>query len=74
TGPALLIAGRGLSGAGAALITPATLSILVHLTTPEHRARALASWTLAIGLGGLAGNLGGGLIGQYLSWRALFAV
>ncbi|WP_239146311.1 MFS transporter, partial [Streptomyces sp. SID10815] len=41
---------------------------------PEHRARALASWTLAIGLGGLAGNLGGGLIGQFLSWRALFAV
>lgn len=74
TGPAPLIAGRGLSGAGAALITPATLSILVHLAGPEHRARALASWTLAIGLGGLAGNLGGGLIGQFLSWRALFGV
>ncbi|MCL3995195.1 MFS transporter [Streptomyces lavenduligriseus] len=73
-GPALLIAGRGLSGAGAALITPATMSILVHLAGPEHRARAMASWTLAIGLGGMAGNLGGGLAGQYLSWRALFAV
>ncbi|MEU7558946.1 MFS transporter [Streptomyces eurythermus] len=73
-GPALLIAGRGLSGAGAALITPATMSILVHLAGPERRARAMASWTLAIGLGGMAGNLGGGLAGQYLSWRALFAV
>ncbi|MDN3262351.1 MFS transporter [Streptomyces sp. CSDS2] len=72
-GPALLIAGRGLSGAGAALITPATMSILVHLAGPERRARAMASWTLAIGLGGMAGNLGGGLAGQYLSWRALFA-
>ncbi|MEV4337854.1 MFS transporter [Streptomyces sp. NPDC049590] len=72
-GPALLIAGRGLSGAGAALITPATMSILVHLAGPGHRARAMASWTLAIGLGGMAGNLGGGLAGQYLSWRALFA-
>ncbi|MEU2439379.1 MFS transporter [Streptomyces rubradiris] len=72
-GPALLIAGRGLSGAGAALITPATMSILVHLAGPERRARAMASWTLAIGLGGMAGNLGGGLTGQYLSWRALFA-
>ncbi|WP_416519884.1 MFS transporter [Streptomyces achromogenes] len=71
--PALLIAGRGLSGAGAALITPATMSILVHLAGPEHRAQAMASWTLAIGLGGMAGNLGGGLAGQYLSWRALFA-
>ncbi|MGW7254085.1 MFS transporter [Streptomyces sp. NPDC054834] len=73
TDPAVLIAGRGLSGAGAALITPATLSILVHLAAPEHRARTMASWTLAVGLGGAAGNLGGGLVGQFLSWRALFA-
>lgn len=71
--PAVLIAGRGLSGAGAALITPATTSILVHLAGPQGRARAMASWTLALGLGGLAGNLGGGLVGQFLTWRALFA-
>ncbi|KUM96603.1 MFS transporter, partial [Streptomyces cellostaticus] len=74
TGPAVLIAGRGLSGAGAALITPATLSILMQLSAPEHRARSMAAWTLSIGLGGAAGNLGGGLAGQFLSWRALFAV
>ncbi|MFJ9868464.1 MFS transporter [Streptomyces sp. NPDC101165] len=73
TGPAVLIAGRGLSGAGAALITPATLSILMQLSAPEHRARSMAAWTLSIGLGGAAGNLGGGLAGQFLSWRALFA-
>lgn len=73
TDPAVLIAGRGLSGAGAALITPATMSILMHLAAPEHRARTMASWTLALALGGAAGNLGGGLVGQFLSWRALFA-
>ncbi|MEV8461331.1 MULTISPECIES: MFS transporter [Streptomyces] len=72
--PALLIAGRGVSGAGAALIMPATMSVMVQLAGPERRARAMASWTLAIGLGGLAGNLGGGLAGQFLSWRALFAL
>ncbi|MFE7167375.1 MFS transporter [Streptomyces sp. NPDC057616] len=70
--PAVLIAGRGLSGAGAALITPATLSILLRLAGPERRAQAMASWTLAIGLGGMSGNLGGGLVGQFLTWRALF--
>ncbi|WP_416974595.1 MFS transporter [Streptomyces sp. 4F14] len=70
--PALLIAGRGVSGAGAALITPATMSLVVHLAGPAHRARAMASWTLAIGLGGMAGNLGGGLAGQFLTWRWLF--
>ncbi|ARP71910.1 MFS transporter [Streptomyces pluripotens] len=72
--PAVLITGRGLSGAGAALITPATLSILMQLSAPGHRARSMAAWTLAIGLGGAAGNLGGGLAGQFLTWRALFAV
>ncbi|MFG3636522.1 MFS transporter [Streptomyces huasconensis] len=72
TTPAVLVAGRGVSGAGAALIMPATLSILLRVAPPEHRPRALAAWTLAAGLGGLAGNVGGGLAGQYLSWRALF--
>ncbi|MEV5438526.1 MFS transporter [Streptomyces sp. NPDC052682] len=71
--PALLIAGRGICGAGAALITPATLSVLLQLAGPRQRAQAMAAWTLAMGLGGLAGNLGGGLAGQFLSWRALFA-
>ncbi|MFJ6575068.1 MFS transporter [Streptomyces sp. NPDC091368] len=72
TTPALLIAGRGVSGAGAACVMPATMSILVRLAGPERRAGALASWTLAVGLGGLAGNVGGGAVGQFLSWRALF--
>ncbi|HEY8985217.1 MAG TPA: MFS transporter [Streptomyces sp.] len=72
--PALLIAGRGVSGAGAALITPATMSLVVQLAGPARRAQAMASWTLAIGLGGMVGNLGGGLVGQFLTWRALFAV
>ncbi|MGW1560965.1 MFS transporter [Streptomyces sp. NPDC002144] len=72
TGPALLVTGRGISGAGAALITPSTLSILMRLAGPEHRARALTAWTLALGIGGMAGNLGGGLVGQFLTWRALF--
>ncbi|MER7952269.1 MFS transporter [Streptomyces sp. NPDC096079] len=70
--PALLIAGRGVSGAGAACVMPATMSILVRLAGPERRAGALASWTLSAGLGGLAGNVGGGAVGEFLTWRALF--
>ncbi|GAA0267991.1 MFS transporter [Streptomyces polychromogenes] len=70
--PAVLIAGRGLCGAGAALIMPATMSVLVHLTPPARRPQALATWTLSAGLGGLAGNVGGGLAGEFLTWRALF--
>ncbi|WP_078868518.1 MFS transporter [Streptomyces sp. NRRL B-1347] len=72
TTPALLIAGRGVSGAGAALVTPATLSILMRVAAPREKPRVLAHWALSAGLGGLAGNVGGGLIGEYLPWRALF--
>lgn len=71
---AALIAGRAVCGAGAALITPGTMSVLVQLTTPARRPAALAAWTLALGLGGLFGNLGGGLVGQFASWRVLFWV
>jgi len=67
-----LIAGRAVSGAGAALVMPATMSVLVHLAGPQRRVQALASWTLAVGLGGLAGNVGGGLVAQYLPWQVLF--
>ncbi|MGW1123765.1 MFS transporter [Streptomyces sp. NPDC002526] len=72
TVPAALIAGRGICGAGAALIMPATMSLLITLTPPARRSQALATWTLAAGLGGLAGNVGGGLAGQFSTWRALF--
>ncbi|MGH4034273.1 MFS transporter [Actinomycetota bacterium Odt1-20B] len=72
--PELLIAGRGVSGAGAALIMPATMSVLLRVTPPADRPRALASWTLSLALGGLLGNIGGGLVGEYLPWRALFWV
>lgn len=72
---AVLIAGRAVSGAGAALIMPATLSIVVQLC-PDARTRAssLAAWTLSLGLGGALGNIGGGLLQQYLPWQALFWV
>lgn len=71
--PGVLIAGRAVCGTGAALITPATMSVLVHLAGgPARRTQAMTAWTLAIGAGGALGNLGGGLAGQYLGWRALF--
>ncbi|MFI6579820.1 MFS transporter [Embleya sp. NPDC050493] len=72
TNSATLIAGRGISGAGAALIMPATMSILMHVFPAERRPQAMASWTLAVGLGGLLGNVGGGLVQEYLPWQGLF--
>ncbi|MEV0644353.1 MFS transporter [Phytomonospora sp. NPDC050363] len=68
----LLITGRALSGAGAALVMPATLSIVVHVFPAERRGQAIATWTAATGAAGVLGNIGGGLVLEYFSWRGLF--
>ncbi|MEU1734092.1 MFS transporter [Streptosporangium sp. NPDC020145] len=69
-----LIAARALSGAGAAMIMPASLSITVAAHPPQRRAHAVGLWSAASGAAGVVGNVGGGLIIQYLPWQALFAV
>ncbi|MFI6514180.1 MFS transporter [Spirillospora sp. NPDC050679] len=70
-----LIAARAVQGLGAAVLAPATLTVLTT-TFPEgaERTRALAVWT-AVGLtGGAAGNLLGGLLTQAASWRWILLV
>jgi MFS family permease len=68
----VLVAGRALTGVGAALVMPATLSLMLQVSAPGERAQAIATWTAATGVAGVAGNLAGGLILQYLPWEALF--
>ncbi|TVL93214.1 MFS transporter [Streptomyces sp. SAJ15] len=68
----LLLAGRGVSGAGAALMMPATMSLLLQVTAPERRAAAIAGWSSALAVGGILGNTGGALIIEYLPWQGLF--
>ncbi|TJZ44160.1 MFS transporter [Streptomyces piniterrae] len=72
--PALpvLLAGRALAGAGAALLVPATMSVLLHSCPPDRKAGAVAAWSAAMGVGGMVGNAGGALILQYLPWQGLF--
>ena len=45
---------------GAALLVPATMSVLLHAAPPDRKAGAVAAWSTAVGAGGLAGNAGGG--------------
>lgn len=68
----LLLAGRGISGAGAALMMPATMSLLLQVTEPDRRAAAVASWSSAVAMGGILGNTGGALLLEYLPWQGLF--
>jgi len=74
TDVAVLIAGRVIAGAGAALVMPATLSLLLQVTPPARKPQAIATWTAATGAAGALGNLGGGLVLEWLSWQGLFLV
>jgi EmrB/QacA subfamily drug resistance transporter len=66
----VLIAGRMVSGVGAAAVLPTTLAILVD-GQPE-RSRAVAVWAAMTGLAAVLGNVGGGAAISYGGWRTLF--
>ena len=71
----VLIGARALQGLGAALISPAALSIIATtFAEGAERARALAVWA-AIAIGGSAvGLILGGALTQYVSWPWIFFV
>ncbi len=71
----MLIGFRALQGLGAALISPAALSIIsTTFDEGKERARALAVWA-AIAIGGSAvGLVLGGALTQAFSWRWIFFV
>jgi len=65
-----LIAARALQGVAAAVLSPASLTLLTT-TFLDHRARtrAIGIWTAMGGLGGAGGVLVGGIITNFVSWR-----
>jgi EmrB/QacA subfamily drug resistance transporter len=71
----VLIGARALQGFGAALITPAALSILTT-TFPEGKERntALGAWGAVGAFGAVAGVLLGGILTSALSWHWIFYV
>src|SRR5215213_7254358 len=71
----VLVAARAVQGAGAALVAPAALALLVA-TEPAGaaRTRALAVWTAAAAGGGASGWVLGGAISGGLGWEWVFAV
>ncbi|MCL8010676.1 MFS transporter [Streptomyces sp. AS02] len=73
--PGPVVAARCGMGAGAALLMPATLSIISNLfTEPAARRRAIALWAAVLGLGGMTGPVLGGALVEGFSWRAGFWV
>ena len=74
-GPETLICARAIQGLGAAVLSPATLTILTStFTGNRERSRALGLWSASLASGGATGALFGGLLVQYLSWRWIFFI
>lgn len=71
----ILIAARVAQGLGAALLVPASLSLL-HQTHPEPvaRARAVSLWAAAGGIALAAGPVLGGILIFQVGWRSIFLV
>ena len=71
----VLVAARTVQGLGAAIVSPATLSIIT--TTFEEgaeRNKALGIWGAMGGSGAAAGVLFGGILTKYLGWEWIFFV
>ena len=65
-----LLAARAVQGLGAALVSPAALSIMTTtFAEGEERNRALGVWGAVAGAGAAAGVLLGGILTSGLSWR-----
>jgi EmrB/QacA subfamily drug resistance transporter len=70
-----LIGSRGLQGLGAAIISPAALSILMTtFAQGKERNTALGAWGAVGAFGAVAGVLLGGVLTDALSWQWIFFV
>lgn len=71
---ALLIAGRAVQGVGAALMSPAALSIITTTFAGAERNRALGVWAAIGGAGAAVGVLVSGLLTAGPGWEWVFFV
>ena len=71
--PGELIAARAVMGLGAALIFPATLSLLTNVFTDRReRARAIGLWGASTGVGIAVGPIVGGWLLEHFAWSSVF--
>src|SRR6476646_6215503 len=71
---AMLFASRAGQGLGAAILSPAALSIITSAFQGSQRAKALSAWGAVGGAGAAVGVLVGGVLTQFTDWRTIFYV
>ncbi len=73
TSPAQLIAVRSVMGLGAAMIFPATLSLITNVFTGRaERARAIGLWGANAGIAIALGPIVGGWLLEHFTWASIF--
>jgi MFS family permease len=71
---AVLIGGRAVQGVGAALMNPATLSIITATFPPRQRGTAIGIWAGVSSLALSIGPLAGGLLTEHANWNWIFFI
>ncbi|MFI0424480.1 MFS transporter [Spongiactinospora sp. 9N601] len=73
--PLVLIAGRFVQGAGAAVAVPGTLSLIAQsYPDPARRAKVIGGWGTVAGVAGLTGPVLGGLLVNAFGWPSIFLI
>jgi EmrB/QacA subfamily drug resistance transporter len=73
--PVLLVAARVVQGAGAALVAPSALSLITTSFPPgPRRTRAIGLYGCMASVGFVSGQVLGGVLVEWTSWRAVFLV
>lgn len=70
--PMQLIVARAVAGGGAALIMPATLSLLTTAFPKDQRSKAVGVWAGLAGSGAILGMLGSGVLLMIWPWQSIF--
>jgi EmrB/QacA subfamily drug resistance transporter len=70
----MLVVSRAIQGIGAALMMPATLSIITNAFPAAERGKAIGTWAGVSALALSIGPVVGGALTEYVSWRAIFFI
>jgi EmrB/QacA subfamily drug resistance transporter len=69
-----MVAVRALQGLGGAILSPATLTIIVTTFHGPRMPKAIGAWSAVAGAGGAVGGLLGGILTGWFSWRWVFFI